>query len=186
MLVTSLPVASGTLAASPMPRIPMFFFAINAAAAVFAFSPAGTWLARGLPVAALVAFQAFRLPLELVLHWWVVERAIPETMTWTGSNLDIISGIVAIIAAPFASRSRAVAWTANIIGIVLLINVGRVATLSSPLPFAWPVTPPLQLVLHLPYAWIGSVCVAGALAGHVVLTRALLLRDGTALSMEGT
>ena len=99
---------------------------------------------------------------------------IPETMTWSGSNLDIISGIVAIVTAPLASRSRAIAWVANLVGLVLLINVGRVAMMSSPLPFAWPVTPALQLVLYLPYAWIGPVCVAGALAGHVVLTRALL------------
>jgi hypothetical protein len=47
--------------------------------------------------------------------------------------------------------------------------------MSSPLPFAWKdVDPPLQLALHLPYALIVTVCVAGALAGHVVLTRALL------------
>jgi hypothetical protein len=38
------------------------------------------------------------------------------------------------------------------------------------------VTPPLLLALHLPYAWIGPVCVGGALAGHIVLTRALLRR----------
>jgi hypothetical protein len=45
-----------------------------------------------------------------------------------------------------------------------------------PLPFAWGVQPPLQLVMYLPYALIGPVCVAGALAGHVILTRALLSR----------
>jgi hypothetical protein len=97
-------------------------------------------------------------------------------MTWTGANFDIISGIVAIAATPFASRSRVVAWIANVVGFILLLNVGCVVILSSPLPFAWPVSPPLQLVLHLPYALIATVCVAGALAGHIVLTRALLLR----------
>ena len=173
---TSAIVASGALAAAPMPRIPLFFAAINLAAVAAALSPVGRWLAAGLPLAALVAFQGFRLPLELVLHSWALQGTIPETMTWTGSNYDIVSGIVAIAAAPFASRSRATAWAANIVGLTLLVNVGRVAMLSSPLPFAWPdVSPPLQLVLYLPYAWIGPVCVAGALAGHIVLTRALLM-----------
>jgi hypothetical protein len=32
--------------------------------------------------------------------------------------------------------------------------------------------------MHLPYALIAPVCVAGALAGHVILTRALLMRAG--------
>ena len=174
---TSAIVASGALAAAPMPRIPLFFAAINLAAVAAALSPVGRWLATGLPLPALVAFQGFRLPLELVLHTWAAQGTIPETMTWTGSNYDILSGLTAIALAPWASRSRTLAWAANIIGLTLLVNVGRVALLSSPLPFAWPdIAPPLELVLYLPYAWIGPVCVAGALAGHVVLTRALLLR----------
>jgi hypothetical protein len=45
--------------------------------------------------------------------------------------------------------------------------------MSSPLPFAWGVKPPLQLALYLPYAWIVPICVDGALFGHIVLTRAL-------------
>jgi hypothetical protein len=65
---------------------------------------------------------------------------------------------------------------ANLVGIVLLVNVARVALLSSPVPFGWGVEPPLVLALHLPYALIGPVCVSGALLGHVVLTRALVLR----------
>ena len=36
------------------------------------------------------------------------------------------------------------------------------------------VEPPLQLMFHMPYALIATVCVAGAVAGHVILTRRLL------------
>ena len=113
-------------------------------------------------------------PLELVLHAWSEQGTIPQTMTWTGANLDIVSGMISLALAPFATR-RSVAWTVNIIGFVLLMNVARVATMSSPLPFAWhDVQPKLTLIAHLPYALIGPVCVAGALAGHVILTRRLL------------
>lgn len=73
-------------------------------------------------------------------------------MTWTGSNPDIVSALVAWVAAPFAHKSRAVAWVANVIGFVLLLNVMRVAMMSSPLPFSWHVQPPLLLGMHLPYA----------------------------------
>ena len=97
------------------------------------------------------------------------------TMTWEGSNLDVITGVLALLCAPLAGRWRGAAWLANAVGLVLLVNVIRVVVLSSPLPFAWPdVSPRLQLGMYLPYALIAPVCVGGALAGHVVLTRALL------------
>lgn len=98
---------------------------------------------------ALVAFQGFRLPLELVLHAWAEAGTIPATMTWTGQNVDILSGVAALVAAPFAARHRAAAWLTSIVGALLL-------------------------AFHLPYATILLVCVGGALAGHIVLLRALL------------
>ena len=156
------------------PRVMMLFMLSNLISVGIALSPAGRRMSQGLPLAALVGFQAFRLPLELVLHSWATQGTIPETMTWTGQNLDIITGIAALFAAPFANRFRAAAWVFNFIGIALLINVARVAVLSSPLPFAWPLQRKLLLILHLPYAWIVPVCVGGALAGHIILTRALL------------
>lgn len=139
LAATSAVVASGALAARPMPAIPLFFAAVLAAALGFGLSPVGKTLALGLPIPALVAFQVFRLPLELVLHSWAGQGAIPETMTWTGRNFDIFSGIVSLLAAPLAARWRGAAWVANAVGLVLLVNVGRVAMLSSPLPFAWDV-----------------------------------------------
>lgn len=167
-------VASGFVSAAPMPRLPFIFVAINLVSLIAGLAAPGRWVATTVPLAWLVAFQGFRLPLELILHDWAARGTIPGTMTWNGQNWDIISGIVALIAAPFAPRSRAVAWAANLIGFALLLNVGRVALMSSPLPFAWPVEPPLQLAFHLPYALIAPVCVGGALFGHVALTRALL------------
>ena len=169
-------VASGAIEAEPVPRLMLLFGASNLVAVLFAASPMGSLLARGLPIATLIWFQVFRLPLEMILHLWAEAGVIPATMTWTGSNFDIVSGVLALIAAPLAARSRGVAWLFNVVGLLLLINVGRVAMLSSPLPFAWNVQPPLQLAFHLPYAWIIPVCVGGALAGHLVLTRALLLK----------
>lgn len=176
--LSSIPVASGAILDHPIPGFPLFFAAVNIAGILFAFSRIGRNLALGLPVSALVAFQGFRLPLELVLHSWAGQGTIPETMTWTGQNLDIIAGTFALLAAPLAARSRQVAWAVNVIGFGLLLNVFRVAVMSSPLPFAWGVQPPLMLAGYLPYAWIGSVCVAGALTGHLILTRALLLKRG--------
>jgi len=166
-------VGSGALEGSPA-RLPLFFVAANGMGIAVALSPVGRWLASGLPIAALVGFQALRLPLELVLHDWAGQGSIPETMTWSGSNFDVVTGVLALAVAVFARRSRVAAWVVNVVGLVLLGNVMRVAMLSSPAPFGWHLPNPLLLPMHLPYALIVPVCVAGALAGHIVLTRALL------------
>ena len=98
-------------------------------------------------------------------------------MTWSGSNWDIASGIVALAVCPFVSKWQMLAWLANIVGIVLIVNVGRVAILSSPVPFGWEVEPKLELVAQLPYAFIVPICVGGAALGHVLLTRRLLTKQ---------
>ena len=66
------------------------------------------WLARsrsarasssGLPIAALVGVQAFRLPLELVLARWKNQGVIPVQMTFEGHNFDIVTGVLALVTA---------------------------------------------------------------------------------------
>lgn len=167
-------VASGRMEALPLHGLPIFFGSILVVSIGAALSRLGAKFAAAVPLTGLVAFQAFRLPLELVLHSWAGQGTIPATMTWTGQNFDIVSGLVALGATPFVARRRGLAWGVNVVGALLLLNVVRVAVMSSPLPFGWGQQPPLLLALHLPYALIGPVCVGGALFGHVVLTRALL------------
>lgn len=172
-------VASGRMSSLPLNGLPFFFGPILVIWTGLALSPVGRRLATAVPLAALVAFQAFRLPLELVLHAWVAQGTIPQTMTWSGQNWDIVSGLAALVCAPLAVRHRLAARVANIVGFALLLNVMRVAILSSPVPFGWGVQPPLLLAFHLPYALIGPVCVGGALFGHLVLTRALWQQPST-------
>ena len=170
-------IVSGRMASLPFNGLPFFFAPILVFGVCAGLSPAGGKIATAVPLAALVGFQAFRLPLELVLHSWVAQGTIPSTMTWTGLNWDIVSGVVALVAAPLVGRYRGAARAANVVGFALLLNVMRVAIMSAPVPFGWHVQPPLQLPFHLPYALIGPICVGGALFGHVVLTRALFRRE---------
>ncbi len=157
-------------------RLLFFVVTLNAVSLGVGVSPIGRWLSD-LPLSALVVFQGFRLPLELVLHSWVAQGVIPATMTWSRRNWDIISGVLALLLAPFCRRSRVWPWIANGLGLGLLANVMRVAVLSSPVPFGWPVVPKLELIDHVPYALIIPVCIGGALIGHIALTRALLRRE---------
>lgn len=168
--------ATGRLESLPLRGLPFFFLPVFVVWSLAAFSKLGGSLAANLPLSALVLFHGFRLPLELVLHSWASQGTIPATMTWTGQNWDIATGVLALVCAPLANTRRWVAQLFNVIGLALLLNVIRVALLSSPVPFGWKVTPPLMLAFHLPYTLIGPVCVGGALFGHLVMIRALWSR----------
>ena len=170
---------SGILEGSvgPVPGVTIFLLGSLGVALAVSLSPLGGALARTTPIWALVLFQAFRLPLELVLHAWAGAGTIPPQMTWSGENLDVITGLLAPIAALVAYRrpSLGAVVAFDLVGAVLLMNVLRVALLSTPGPlFSYTDDPPLLLAFHFPTGWIVPVCVGGAFAGHIVLTRALL------------
>lgn len=157
-----------------IPLGPLFIGGTVLLAVMVGITTIGRDLSMNISVGALVGFQSFRLPLEIVLHDWASSKTIPETMTWTGSNWDILTGLFALMVCFFVHQRRWLAWTFNLVGIALLVNVARVAVLSSPVPFGWHVEPPLELILYLPYAYIVPICVGGAAMGHVLLTRKLL------------
>lgn len=167
-------VGSGLALKYIVPVAPILFLSVIFLAILLGASSAGRAIAFTFSLPMLVGFQAFRLPLEIILHHWAEIRTVPETMTWTGQNWDIITGIVSLLACPFVGKSRVLAWATQIIGIALLINVIRVVILSSPLPFAWPLENPLQLIFYLPYALIGPLFVGMAIFGHWVTVRKLL------------
>lgn len=164
---------SGIVARSFIPVGPMLILLVFIFAISFYFSKASHELSGILPFSVLIGFQSFRLPLELILHHWAEQGTIPSTMTWTGQNWDIITGVVSLIAIPFVNKSKALAFAINLVGFVLLLNVFRVVIMSSPLPFSWPLENPLLLIAHFPYALIGPLCVMPALIAHLVTFRKL-------------
>src|SRR5262249_39604906 len=72
LLVTAVIAESGALEKQTLPpRVVLLIFSCIVVAAAAALSPLGTRLVRNVPIAALIGFQVFRLPLEIVLHqWW--------------------------------------------------------------------------------------------------------------------
>lgn len=174
LLLFCVVVALGLPEKYPIPVIPILFVSIVVGAVLFAFSEFGTKIGLGFSMAVLVGFQSFRLPLEILLHHWSSLETVPSTMTWTGQNWDIVTGIVALISIPFVNKIKTVAWLSQIVGMALLLNVIRVVIMSSPLPFAWQLDHPIQLILFLPYALIGPLFVGAALAGHLITFRRLL------------
>ena len=173
LAITAGVASSGMLGRSGSPPPLMsFLVACNLVALTAAVSPLGLRFAQHLPIAAIVGFQAFRLPLELVLHRWYVEGVLPVTMTYAGRNFDIVSGLLALPLTLWAWKGAAPGWAIagyTVLGLGLLLRVASLAVLSSPLPLRlYFEGPPVQLAAYVPTVWIVPLCVGGALAGHVV------------------
>jgi hypothetical protein len=149
--------------------------------AVIARSSIGERLSRGLPLASLVGLQAFRLPLELLMHQTALAGVMPEQMSYSGRNFDIITGITAVLLAIWLRagrrpRSLVVGW--NVMGLFLLANIVTVAVLSTPQFAAFGATPDRinTFVTRPPYVLLPAVMVLAAWAGHLVVFRALARR----------
>jgi hypothetical protein len=175
--------ASGVLAQFDRRPPPMafLFFAIPIVSVALAFGPIGTRLATAVPLWALVLVQAFRLPLELVMHQAVVEGVMPHQMSYSGGNFDIVTGATALIVAWLLATGRAghrLAMLWNIMGSLLLLNIITIALISTPAIAAFG-SEPARLntwVAFPPFIWLPTVMVVAAMAGHLVIYRALRAR----------
>ena len=142
-----------------------------------AFSPFGTRLIRGLPLAALIGFQVFRVPVELLLHALNAVGALPEQMTFDGMNPDVLTGFTAPLIAWIAWRGKlppiaTLVW--NVAGLALLLNIVVIAMLSVPGPLQYfHAAPGNRIIAEVPYVWLPTVLVPGALFGHLLVFRSL-------------
>jgi hypothetical protein len=144
---------------------------------VLALSPFGSRLANAIPLAGLVGYQVFRVPLEWVLHRLYSEGVIPVQMTYAGQNFDFVTGVLAAalglwLWAGHRSMWLVVAW--NIMGFALLVNVVTIAILSAPVPFRYFMNDPANLLPStFPYVWLPTFLVQAALFGHLLVFRAI-------------
>ncbi len=172
--IFSLTALTGFSKTYPIPTLPLLMLFTMIFAFCFAFSKTGKLLTDSTSLLILVGIQGFRFPLELILHQWAEIGTIPNTMTWTGSNPDIIAGLLALFFLPLVMRNEKLAWIPQIIGSLLLINVVRVVIMSSPFPFSWNLENPLQLGIYFPYVLIVPIFVLPALIAHLLTFRKLL------------
>jgi len=78
------------------PPMVIWFASMVVMTLALAWSPFGRRFADKLPFVALIGFQAFRLPLELVMHRAAVAGIMPDVMSFTGYNFDIVTGATAL------------------------------------------------------------------------------------------
>lgn len=171
--------ASGVLARFDVLPPPLMVLVATSAvlSTTVALSRIGRLLAEGLPLAALVGFQAFRLPLELVLHRLSLDGVLPVQMTFDGMNYDIATGVLAVPLALWLSRGgapRVVVLLWNLLGLALLLTIITIAILSAPGPLRAFVNEPANtIVTTLPFVWLPTVLVQAAWIGHLLVFRRL-------------
>ena len=126
---------------SPLPAPALVLIGvITFSTVVLALSAFGARLAAGIPVAGLVGYQVFRVPLEWVLHQLYSEGVIPVQMTYAGQNFDVVTGVLAAALGLWLWAGHRAVWLVaawNIIGLALLANIVTIAILSTPAPFRY-------------------------------------------------
>ena len=162
----------------PLPAPALVMVAVvTALTLTITLSSPGARIIAGVGLPALVGFQAFRIPVEWLLHRLYQEGVIPVQMTYAARNFDIVTGATAAALAVWLLRGRppngiVLAW--NILGLALLANIVTIAVLSTPVPFRQFLDgPPNTLPSLVPYVWLPTFLVQMALAGHVLVFRRL-------------
>jgi hypothetical protein len=159
------------------PLFPVLALAMTVLGVRFTRSTFGDRLARGVPLAWLVGFQGFRLPLELLMHRAYTEGVMPVQMSYSGRNLDVVTGATAIvlaIAMSIWSVPKAIVWIWNVMGLMLLFNIVGVAVASLPLFQAFGPDRVNTFVTYPPYVLLPAIMVLAAWAGHLVVFKGLL------------
>lgn len=142
----------------------------------FAFSKTGGTLARETSLTALVASQVFRLPLELTMHRAATEGVMPVQMSYSGNNLDILTGASALVLSILLAAGKVpvqVVRLWNAAGFVLLVNIVSIAILSLPMLAAFGPDRVNTWVTHPIVVWLPGVLVPAALLGHLLIWRKL-------------
>ena len=161
------------------PPVMLLIGAVMALTLVLALTGPGKRIARDLPFSALIGYQAFRLPMELLMAQAAEAGIMPEQMSYYGYNFDIVTGVLAIPVAYLAWKDQAPRWMLvgwNVLGFVLLLSIMGIAATSTP-TFAAFGSDPEQLntwITHAPYVWVPTVLAPAALFGHVVTWRKLV------------
>ena len=166
---------------SGLPRLPLMV-AFTVAFILLCFIwPRTRTILMNMPITTLHYIHIVRVPVEMVLWWLAVSRAIPMDMTFEGGNLDIISGISAPFAAVFMvgarskSRIGAIIW--NVIALGLLANIVQMAVGYMPYFYTPTGGEVANLgVFYFPYVLLPTFIVPVVLFSHLVALYQLIFK----------
>jgi len=170
----------------PRPALTMLVPAIF----ILALSFRKKWveLLQVIPPHWLVVMQGFRILVELQLWLAFTKGLLPVQMTFEGQNYDILSGLLALVAAwlmtRYAQHWKTIAVIYNITGLALLLNILVVAVLSMPGPLRHFMNEPANtMVAEFPFVYLPGALVVLAITLHIFSLRQVFLRSRYPVSM---
>ena len=162
------------------PRWPLLPLAAFAAIAWVTRSVSAKRIFSHLPFAWPIATQAFRVGVELALHFLHTSGRAPVQITFEGRNVDILVGLSAPLIAWLVATNRigargALAW--NFLGLVVLANaVGTLASSApGPLHLDWP-GEPFTAITTWPIVWLPAFLMPAAVFLHIISVKQNLHR----------
>ena len=139
----------------------------------------GRQLVDALPLWDITFLNIVRIPVELILFWLFLNKAVPQLMTFEGRNFDIIAGITAPLVAYFGITKKAfgrnviLVW--NFICLALLFNIVINALLSAPSPMQkFGFDQPNIAIFYFPFSWLPTFIVPVVLLTHLASIRQLM------------
>ncbi len=128
----------------------------------------------------LTLLHVVRVPVEMVLYWLFVHKAVPGLMTFEGINFDILAGLTAPLVFYFGfirrklSNQILIAWNLSCLGLVVNIIFHGIFSVASPFQQFGFEQPNVGL-LYFPYTLLPGFIVPIVLLSHFVAIRQLLL-----------
>ena len=147
---------------------------------VMGLSPLGRTVVEKRSLIVLVGFQAFRFPLELIMHRASEFKIMPIQLSYSGFNFDIITGLTGLLLFILIRSGIQVPlkfiWIWNIWGSLCLIVILIIAVTTSPMVRLFGDQPENlnTWVLYFPYVWLPVVLVTIAITSHIIIWRKLL------------
>jgi len=139
---------------------------------------------NNLDIKYLTILHVVRVPVELVLYWLFLHKAVPQLMTFEGRNFDIFAGLTAPLVYYFGcikknlSSTLMVAW--NMICLALLLNIVINAVLAAPTFFQqFAFDQPNIAILYFPFNLLPAVVVPLVLLSHLAALKQLLQKQRT-------
>lgn len=152
------------------PTIVLFLF-------LFLSKSGKRWMEK-LDLKTLTILHVVRIPVELVLYGLFLEEAIPELMTFSGRNFDILAGIAAPLIYYFGFVKKTLSgkfillW--NVLCLGLLLNIILNAILLAPLPFQqFAFDQPNIAILYFPFVWLPVLVVPIVMLSHLIAIKRL-------------
>jgi hypothetical protein len=165
---------------------PKFIFVLFPALIAIAVSfilPQGRAYMDSLEQEDLHWIHIIRIPVEIVLYLLFVANSIPELLTFSGRNLDILAGLTAPLVIfyglrkPILGTNRVLLW--NLIGVFLLLNIIVMVILSIKSPFQQ-IHQSIETtgILEFPFIWLPCFLAPMVLFAHLISIRHLLKSRG--------